>query len=489
MLTKYIKISAGPVAAALGYLLMANIQSDPLVAKMAGVALWMAVWWIFESVPLPVTSMLPVFLFPLAGIMNTEDVAPLYMNHVLFLFVGGFIIAFAMERWNLHRRIALWIIKTIGSDSGKILLGLMTASYLLSMWISNTATTMMMIPTTLAVISKIEETTATNSKVSVGLLLGIAYAASIGGTATLVGTPPNLIFLTHYEATFPGNGTISFLQWFLVGFPLSFIFLWLAYFVLKKMYIPNAASSQLSDMGMFEREYKALGPMRFEEKVVLAVFSVMALLWFFRADLNIGRFTLRGWSNLFSHPEYFKDGTVAVVMATILFLIPSKQQPGQMVMDWKSVAKLPYGIILLFGGGFALAKGFTESGLTDWLANQLEIVGALPMVLTIVVICTFMTFLTEITSNMATTQLVLPVFAAIAIGADINPLYLMIPVTFSASFAFMLPVATAPNTIIFGSEKVTIKDMVRTGFRLNLIGIVITTVVMLLLGRVVFNLG
>jgi len=255
------------------------------------------------------------------------------------------------------------------------------------------------------------------------------------------------------------------------------------------MYAKGNSDSSNENIAIFKEEFESIGKMTFEEKVITILFSVMAFLWFFRADLEIGGFIIPGWSNLFSYPEYFQDGTVAVVISTLLFLIPSRQKKNEMIMDWNAVKKLPYGIILLFGGGFALAKGFTESGLTDWLAGQLDFVGKLPIYLTIIVICTFMTFLTEITSNMATTQLVLPIFAAIAIGAGINPLYLMIPVTFSASFAFMLPVATAPNTIIFGSEKVEIKDMVKTGIRLNLIGIVITTIGMIVLGRFVFNLN
>ena len=486
---KFLKISAGPLSGLLIYYLILLSQSDLTVARMAGIATWMAVWWIFESVPLPITSLLPVFLFPLGGIMSTKTVAPVYMNDVLFLFVGGFILAFAMEKWNLHKRIALKIILLIGSDYSKILLGMMVASYFLSMWISNTATTMMMIPTTLAVIGKISETSnRETNKFSTGLLLGIAYAASIGGTATLVGTPPNLIFLSHYMAAFPDKEPVSFLQWFMFGLPVSLVFLFITYQILKNMYTVSDNGSATDKLNIFENEYRSLGKMVFEEKVVTVLFIVMAVLWFTRADLMIGNIVIPGWSGLFNNPEYFQDGTVAIFIATLLFIIPSKQHSGEMIMNWETVKKLPYGIILLFGGGFALAKGFIESGLTDWLATQLDAVGTLPVYVIILILCTFMTFLTEITSNMATTQLVLPIFAALAIGADIDPLYLMIPVTFSASFAFMLPVATAPNTIIFGSEKLEIMDMVKTGIRLNLVGIVVVTLAMILLGRFVFNL-
>lgn len=460
------------------------------VSKMAGITAWIALWWIFEAIPLPITALLPVFLFPAFGIMGTKAVAPLYMNHVMFLFIGGFIIAFAMERWNLHKRIALKIVLLIGEDLDKILLGMMVASYFLSMWISNTATTMMMIPTTLAVVSKMDEVVKSEllrHKLATGMLLAIAYAASIGGTATLVGTPPNLIFLSHFSEIFPNETPISFLQWFMLGLPISFLLLIVTFFVLKILYLKGTGHlrENQSHRKIFEEEYAKLGKIGFEEKVVLATFIGMALLWFTRADLSLGDFTIKGWSNLFSVPAFVTDGTVAVFMAVILFVIPSKKQKGEMIIRWEDVKRLPYGIILLFGGGFALAKGFVESGLTEWLGAQLSLVGVLPLMLVVVIICTFMTFVTEITSNMATTQLMMPILAAIAISTGFSPLMLMIPATFSASCAFMLPVATAPNMIVFGSERIKIQEMVSTGITLNLVGIIIISAMMLLLGELI----
>ncbi len=488
MKTKLLKILSGPGISVAIYFLLRQIQSEENVARMGAIAGWMAVWWIFEAVPLAVTAMLPIFLYPFGNIMGTREVAPLYMNDVLFLFVGGFTMAFAMEKWNLHKRIALKIITSIGADPPRILMGLMLASYLLSMWLSNTSTTLMMIPPTLAVIAHMDKLYPEHSrKATIGMLLGIAYASSIGGTATLVGTPPNLIFLSHFSATFPDEPPVSFLQWFMMGLPLSFVFLVAAYFLLKKMYIKEVYG--VADTTVFLSEYKSLGKMKLEEKIVFALFSIMAILWFTRADLMIGDFRIPGWSSLFIQPTFFQDGTIAIMIALLLFVIPSKSNEGSMLMDWETMKKLPYGIILLFGGGFALAKGFTESGLSNWLAVQLDFISSLPVVVMIVVVCLFMTFLTEITSNMATTQLILPILASIAIGSGIEPLYLMIPATFSASFAFMLPVATAPNTIIFSSEKLKVSDMVRTGFWLNLIGVVITTLAMIFIGKYVFNFG
>ncbi len=487
---QWLNISLGPVLAAMGYFFLLWDNADETSARMAAIAIWMAVWWITEAVPLAVTSMLPLFLYPLLNIMGTKAIAPVYMNHVLFLFVGGFIMAFAMEKWDLHRRIALRIILSIGSKPGKIMLGLMVASYALSMWISNTATTMMMIPTTLAVIDKLENLNGgKNNKLGVGLLLGIAYAASIGGTATLVGTPPNLIFLSQFSATFPDAEPISFLQWFLFGFPVSLVFLGVAYLYLKRKFCATLDNDAADQSEHFEEEYRSLGKMTFEERMIAILFATMAVLWFTRGKLEVGSLSFPGWASLFPNPDYFQDGTVAIFMATLLFLIPSKNRKGDLLMEWGSVKRLPYNIILLFGGGFALAKGFMVSGLTDHLALKLEVVGTLPLVALVLAICLFMTFVTEVTSNMATTQLILPILAAIAIGANIDPMLMMIPATFSASFAFMLPVATAPNTIIFGSEKVTIKEMATTGFYLNLAGVVIMTLAMVVYGRWIFGIA
>ncbi len=484
-------IIGGPVVGLVAYMVFQQLQPDAQVSKMAGITLWMAVWWISEAVPLAITALLPVFLFPLFGIMGTKALSPSYMNQILFLFIGGFIIAFAMEKWNLHKRIALKIILLIGNDVNRILLGMMVASWFLSMWISNTATTMMLLPTALAVIQKLKDYIPTQDaqrKFSIGVLLGIAYAASIGGTATLIGTPPNLIFISQYQTSFPEQETISFMQWFLFGLPASCVLLGGAYLLLKRWYCPKDVALK-SEIRLFEQEYASLGRMSFEEKVVAFDFIVLALLWFFRKDLNLGLFTLPGWDRLVEQPQYFTDSTVAVFMAVLLFLIPSRQKPGEKIISWQKVKELPYDIILLFGGGFALAKGFTESGLSVWLSGQLDGIVHLSPLLIIACICFFMTFLTEITSNMATTQLMLPVLVALSAATGIDPLLLMLPATFSASMAFMLPVATAPNAIIFGSHQLQIADMARTGLVLNLICIGLMTLLMFTLGRWVFGIG
>jgi len=485
---RFLKIIAGPLLGAGCYLLLKSLQPDENVSRMAGITVWMALWWILESVPIAVTSLLPVFLFPIAGLMSTDKIAPFYMNDVLMLFIGGFLIAFAMERWHLHRRIALRIISLIGTDEHKILFGLMLATYLISMWVSNTATTLMMMPTTMAVIARIEEMTwQPNNKVGVALLLGIAYAASIGGTATLVGTPPNMIFLSQFKAAFPDAAPVSFLQWSLFGIPFSFGYLLICYLLLLRLNMKEKNTAALHHHGIFKKELESLGRITYEEKAVTVLFSIMALLWFTRADFVFGRITLHGWSHWMPHPDFFQDGTVAIFIATLLFVIPSKSKPGEMLMDWESAKKLPFGIILLFGGGFALAKGFSASGLADWLGAQMRGIGALPPFVIILVISTFMTYLSEVASNVAITQLMLPVLAAVSVAAQIPPLLLMIPATLAASFGFMLPVATAPNTIIFTGEKLTVRDMLRAGWRLDILGIIWLTLAMNVFGRWVFK--
>lgn len=484
----FLKIVAGPLAATACYLALHLVQPLESVSRMGGIAAWMALWWMLEAVPMAVTSLLPVFLFPLAGLMSTEQIAPYYMNDVMMLFIGGFLVAFAMERWHLHRRIALTVICRIGTDFHKMLFGLMLATYGVSMWVSNTATTLMMMPTTLAVIARVEEITGQrNNNIGVAMLLGIAYSASIGGLATLVGTPPNMIFLSQFKAAFPDAAPVSFLQWSLFGIPFSFGYLIICYFILVKINMPGKIVTGSHHHRIFRSEQESLGKMSFEEKVVTVLFSLMTLLWFTRADLHIGTTVIKGWSSLMPYPKFFQDGTVAIFIATLLFLIPSKSKKGEMVMDWESAKKLPVGIILLFGGGFALAKGFSSSGLAGWLGAQMQGIGALPDFLLILLLGAFMALLSELASNVAITQLMLPVLAAVSVAAGIAPLFLMVPATIAASIGFMLPVATAPNTIIFSGEKLTAKDMLKAGFWLDLFGVIWLTLMMMTLGRWVFD--
>ena len=454
----------------------------PAVTRTAAVALLMAVWWITEAIPLAVTALLPMVLFPFLGILTGKEVAPHYFNSIIFLFIGGFIVALAMQRWNLHRRIALKIILWIGLSPKRIILGFMGATWFLSMWISNTATTMMMVPIALAVTMKLEENIGEKAsrKFSVGLLLGIAYAASIGGMATLIGTPPNLAFAKILDVCFPGAPEISFTLWFSFALPLSMIFFLLVWGFLSFLFSPSHGTLKeaLKDL---DEEYQKLGPLSWEEKAVLVVFILMSLLWLTRSDIALGTFTIPGWSSLLSLAGFVDDGTVAMTMAILLFLIPARSSEAGTIMDWKTASGLPWGIVLLFGGGFALAAGFKESGLSTWLGNQLLALGTIHPLLLIASTCTMLTFLTELTSNTATTQIVLPILASAAVVINVHPFMLMIPATLSASCAFMLPVATPPNAIIFGTSRLRVSDMARTGLLLNLLGIILITAAMYLL--------
>ncbi|WP_340112840.1 SLC13 family permease [Maribellus mangrovi] len=453
------------------------------------VALLMAVWWITEAIPLAVTALLPVALFPLFGVVDGKTVSSMYFNHLIFLFIGGFLMAFAMERWNLHRRIALRILILFGISPGRILLGFMLATSFLSMWMSNTATAMMMVPIALSIIMKLEEALGEKNtqKYSIGLLLGIAYSASIGGVATLVGTPPNLSFARIVNIIFPEMTDISFADWFIFALPVTILLFVASWLLLFLMYKPKKSwkNIQLDD---FRKEYTALGKAKPEEKIVLILFAMLATLWIFRSGFNIQSFVIPGWANLFEDPSYINDGTVAIFIAILLFIIPSKSKEGERLMNWQTARKIPWNIVLLFGGGFALAQGFVESGLSEWFGEQLaDLANVEPIVLTFANV-TMMSFLTELTSNTATTEMILPILAGLSVTIKINPLLLMIPATLAASLAFMLPVATPPNAIIFGTNRIRVKDMVRTGILLNITGIIIATLVMYFWGTMVFDI-
>lgn len=485
-------LAAGPLVA-LAILLLADLDpARPAVTATAAVAAWMALWWITEAIPLAATALLPVVLFPLLGIQSGRDVAPTYFNHIIFLFLGGFVVALAIERWGLHRRIALRILMVFGTGSGGLLGGFMAAGAFLSMWISNTATTMMMVPIVMAVVAELEEgeEAAGRSKRgihAIALLLGVAYASSIGGTATLVGTPPNPLFAQVYEISFPEAPEISFARWMLFALPLSLVMLALSWVYLRWTLL-RAVPGRI-DRSLLRGRLEALGPMSREEKSVAAVFLALALLWVTRVDLELGALTLQGWGDLLPHGGWLTDGSVAVAMALLLFVLPARAEGSKRLMDWRGAQRLPWGIVLLFGGGFALAAGFRESGLSAWVGERLAGASELPLFAVVFVICVVVTFLTELTSNTATAQILLPVLAALAVSMDVPPLLLMVPATISCSFAFMLPVATPPNAIVFGTERLRVLDMARVGLALNLIGALAITVVMWTLGRFVFGIA
>jgi solute carrier family 13 (sodium-dependent dicarboxylate transporter), member 2/3/5 len=487
---RWVGLVLGPVLALIILLFFNLDPNNHLVTRTAAIAVLMAVWWITEAIPIAATALLPVVCFPIMGIMKGKAVAPIYFNDIIFLFIGGFIIALAMQKWQLHRRIALKIIMIIGTSPKKIILGFMVATAFLSMWISNTATTMMMVPIALAVISRLESDSddIKITRFSIGLLIGIAYAASIGGIATLIGTPPNLAFIKIFKISFPNSPDISFASWLIFGLPFSIIFLLIAWQFLIYIFA-RGTSDNKADITLFRDEYKKLGPIGFEELVVLIAFVALAILLIFRKNIVIGGFTIPGWSRLLPEPSFIDDGTVAIVIALVMFLIPSRSEIGGWIMDWRTATKLPWGIVILFGGGFALAGGFTQSGLSQWLGAQLTGFSEFSTPVIIISICLMMTFLTELTSNTATTQMLLPILASLSVAIKVNPLLLMIPATISASCAFMLPVATPPNAIIFGSGKIRISQMARTGLVLNFVGAALIVIFIYVLGQYVFNIN
>ncbi|MCY4615672.1 MAG: SLC13 family permease [Chloroflexi bacterium] len=460
-------------------------------SHLAAVALLMAVWWVTDAIPLFATALLPLVLYPLLGIMAGRDTAPIYFNSTIVLFLGGFMIALTMQQWGLHRRIALRIMHAVGGGPARIVLGFMVAAAFLSMWMSNTATATMMVPIGLAMAVQAEDNADREAgrHFSAGLMLGIAYGCTVGGLTTLVGTPPNLSFVRIFEILFPEAPPIAFGQWLVMALPLGMIMLVAAWLLITRVF--HRVPAELGvDQRVVATERARLGTMSFEERAVLAVFVATALLWIFRVDLEVGFLTLPGWSRLLPDPGLIDDGTVAITLAGILFFIPTRnrKEGATRVMGPDIIPRLPWNIVLLFGGGFALAAGFQETGLAQLIGDRFEVLASLHVFLMMLLVCAALTFLTELTSNTATTEMILPILASVAVVTGVHPLALMVPATLAASCAFMMPVATPPNAIVFGSNRITVGEMARTGILLNLIGVVVIATVVSTLGFAVFGI-
>ncbi|UCF71778.1 MAG: SLC13/DASS family transporter [candidate division WOR-3 bacterium] len=488
----------GPLLFALCIALPAFAGFSGQAKGTAAVAVLMATWWITEAIPIPVTALLPLLLFPLLGIMTAKDVSMRYADQNIFLFMGGFFIAMAMQRWNLHKRIALYIVRLLGTSPNRIILGFMVSTAFLSMWISNTATAMMMFPIGLAVIyhaaSMLErdkteiDTTPGHFNFGTGLMLGIAYSASIGGIATLVGTPPNIVFAGIVKSMFPKAPEIGFLDWLKIGFPLVLVLLPLTWFYLTRIAVPPKIKRIPGGKDVIERDLRELGRIGPGEKLTLFVFIAVALAWIFRGNIDIGVFVVPGWTDLLGISAYVHDSTIAMAGAILLFLLPVDIRRRTFVLNWEWALRIPWGIILLFGGGFALAAGFQASGLAQWIGESLSFLHGVPVIIMILIICLLLTFLTEVTSNTATATMMMPVLGALAVATGAHPFLLMIPATMSASCAFMLPVATPPNAIIFGSGYLRIPDMARVGFSLNIIGAIVITILVYFLAIPIFGI-
>lgn len=461
--------------------------------RTAAVAGLMSVWWMSEALPLAATSLVPIILFPFLSVQPVGGVAASYADKNIFLFLGGFFIAMAMQRWDLHRRMALWIIRLVGTNPRRIILGFMLATAFLSMWISNTATTMMMMPIGLAVILHVRREIHRGQGEGLkgfdaALMLGIAYAASIGGIGTLIGTPPNIIFASAVRNLFPSAPEVGFFQWMKVGFPLVVLFLPLTWVFLTRVIFPIRLKQIPGGRGVIEGEYRKLGPMNRGEKMVLTVFLTTALAWIFRRPIDIGGFTLPGWTTLLGVENFVDDATVAVAAAVLLFILPVDLPRGEFALNWEWAKRIPWDILILFGGGLALAKGFQITGLAQWIGGSLHALASVSTLLIIVTVAFMLTFLTEITSNTATANIFMPILGALSLALKAHPFLLMVPATISASCAFMLPVATPPNAIVFGSGVITIPQMARAGFGLNLIGIVMVTTLTYLIAIPVFGI-
>jgi len=432
---------------------------------------WVAVWWIGESIPIPATSLLPIVLFPLTGALDVDAATAPYANDLIFLFMGGFFIAMAMQRWDLHRRIALRTIRAVGIGPRRLILGFMIATAFLSMWVSNTATAMMMTPIGLAVVLQttdlIDRTDADiptaqgEFNFGTALMLCIGYSASVGGVGTIIGTPPNLVLVGAINETF--GQSISFAQWMLYGVPIATLGVVIVWVYVTRFILPPEMDTLPGGMEVIDDEIEALGPMTREEKLVLVVFAVTALAWLSRS------FVLQ--------PVIpgITDSIIAIAGALVLFLVPARESNGSFtfLLDWETAVGIPWGIILLFGGGLSIAAGFQETGLAEWIGGLLGGLEGVSILLVMSVVVLLTIFMTEVTSNTATTAMLMPIMASLAVGLTIHPYGVMIGAATAASFAFMLPVATPPNAVVFGSGYITMPQMAKTGFGLNIIGILL----------------
>ena len=460
------------IALVLGPLLFILIQflkpfeglSDQGHAVLA-TTLWIAVWWVVEVIPIAATALLTIVLFPLTGGMELATTTASFGHRYVFLYLGGFLIAIGIEKWNLHRRIALTIIAFIGSDIRKIILGFMIATAFLSMWISNTATSVMMLPIGLAIIKQLKDNPDTNEDENLifgkALMLGIAYSASIGGIATLIGTPPNLVLAGIIESTY--GYEITFLEWFQFGLPVALLLLIFCWYYLTRIAYKFKQVDFPGGLKEIQRLKSNLGNISSEERRVGFVFVLAALCWISRSFILQPLF------------PGIDDSIIAILFGITLFIIPSKNNK-EPLLNWKDTLNLPWGIILLFGGGMALAKAFDESGLALWLGNLMTEFGGFPFFILLLLLITAVNFLTEITSNLATTAMLLPVLAPLALEVGVHPFGLMVGAAVAASCAYMLPVATPPNAVVFGSGYLRIPDMVSKGIVLNLFSILVISI-------------
>lgn len=465
-----IGLVAGPAVFAL-MMLLGSFQTtmDPIAWRVAAVGLWMAIWWATEAVPVPVTAFLPIVVFPFLNVATLQEAAAPYANPIIYLFLGAFLLAITVERWSLHKRLALAILSYTGTNGRQLIGGFMLVAALLSMWMTNTSTTMMLMPIALSVAKVIADNNPhlgdkQAREFQIAMLLGLAYAATIGGLATLVGTPPNALLAAFLTENY--GIKITFASWMMVGVPVMICMLPLAWWSLTRVTYRIDIDASEDVQNHLDHLRQHLGPMTSAEKRVAFIFAAVVVLWILRRPLSS-----------YLGIDFLSDAGIVMAAGVLLFLIPSgdKQQPQLMV--WHDANRLPWGVLILFGGGLSLASAVSSSGLATWLGMSLTPLGGFGIFVLVVGVTTLVIFLTELTSNVATAATFLPVMAAVALQLGVSPLLLCIPVTLAASCAFMLPVATPPNAIVFASGVLTIPQMVRAGLVLNVIGMVLLTLV------------
>ncbi|KNE21651.1 SLC13 family permease [Virgibacillus pantothenticus] len=459
---QFLGLILGPILFVILFFLPNLTGLDDSPRAVLAVTAWVACWWITEAIPIPATSLLPIFLLPITGGAEEKTATMAYGNPIVFMYMGGFTIALAIEKWNLHKRIAMTIISMVGTSSQRIILGVLLATALLSMWISNAATALMMLPIALALITEVKENNLLDEKslhhFAKGLLLTVAYAASIGGLATLIGSVPNAVFAGVASSVL--DQQVTFTDWFLFGFPLTIILLAALYFYITRIQFKVNQTGNISD-DFAKQQLRKLGPMSYEEKAVLFIFTITGALWISSGFLPEG---LR-----------LSDTSISIIGATAMFLLPSKKETGEL-MQWKDMKDLPWGLLLLFGGGLSLAAAFEESGLTEWFGTLLSALESLPYLLILIVLAAIVLFMTEIMSNTAVSNMLIPISIGLAIGIGVDPYGIMAVVALSASCAFMLPISTPPNAAVFSSEYLTIDDMVKAGFWMNIFAILVIVV-------------
>ncbi len=490
---------AGPIAF-LALLLIEIPGLAPLERRAAAVTAFTAIWWLTEAVPIGIASLLPAVLLPLCGVVDSREVSTAYMNHLILLFLGAFLLALGLERWNVHRRVALEIANRVGGKPRRLVFGFMIAAAFLSMWLNNTATTLMMLPICVAVVDAVGDGNAdgeparrgaaAESPFGIALLLGIAYAASVGGVATPVGTAPNQVFLGQVADRFPEREAISFAQWTLAFTPLVLLFVPIAAFLLTRVLL-KVPKEGTAGAEVLARALRELGAWRRPERRMAMLFGVTAFLWVTQNDLLLGSFRVPGWEPFARElgAGQLSPATVALALAITGFLVPAGTGDGRALLDWSLTRRLPWEVLLLLGGGFALALGFRNSGLDARLGETLGplLAGLSPWAVTLVVALS-VSLLTEITSNTATTQVLLPVLASAGLASGVDPYLWMLPATVAASCAFMLPVATPPNAVVFSSGRIPIPRMARIGIAINLLAVVLITLVFQLIGRPILGL-